>query len=289
MKYLIVLLFFFSLGTARAGISETVVYAEKQGKRLEFDVFRAQHAFATILFVHGGGFYAGTRHDESILQFCDSMQNAGVNVVNMSYRLFLEGQKFDCNQPIPRKIEAIATAAEDIIDAAQYIKMHDLELGLQNIPLILMGSSAGAEAAYYAIYNLHATAFDAVIGLAGALPEIDMVTAERALPTVMFHGSCDPLVPYNEGIHHYCSEQSPGALYLYGSHAIYEKLVSLNQPTVLVTACGGKHGSAVSPLKKDKALLLNLISKIATAQLETAHIIRETDSTCQLPDGGVCD
>lgn len=266
----------------------TYVYATKNGIDLELDFYPAKNPSATVIFVHGGGFYSGTRKEETIMHFCDSLSKAGINAVNMSYRLHLVGQSFHCDQPVENKIRAIEVAAEDIVTATDWLLQRATEFQINPTTIVLMGSSAGAEAAIYAQYNLQSTAFSAIISCAGAATDLSKINQQSAIPMLMFHGTCDALVPYDEGIHHYCADNTVGALYLFGSHSIFQKMVDLNVSVELVTACGGKHGSAVSPLKNDIPLILEFIRRVHLKGQFTIHEIRETDNSCSLPDGGVC-
>ncbi|MBI1266249.1 MAG: alpha/beta hydrolase fold domain-containing protein [Cryomorphaceae bacterium] len=280
--------FFFSCSAAAQSFT-TLVYSSKEGVDLELDFYPAENPEATLIFVHGGGFYSGTRKEENIMHFCDSLAQAGINVVNMSYRLHLVGQSFHCDQPVKNKIRAIEIAAEDILSATEYLSKHAEQLQIDPEKIVLMGSSAGAEAALYAKYNLGSSAFSALISCAGAATDMSKITKASAIPTLLFHGTCDALVPYDKGIHHYCPESSVGALYLFGSYTIYRKMVELDVSVELVTACGGKHGSAVTPLERDIPLILEFIRRANSKGHFTIHEIRETGRSCSLPDGGVCN
>lgn len=267
----------------------TYTYSTKGGIDLELDFYPAVNPESTLIFVHGGGFYSGTRKDANIMHFCDSLSKAGVNAVNISYRLHLLGQSFHCDQPIENKIRAIELAAEDIISATDWLVSHFEELQIDPQKIVLMGSSAGAEAALYAKYNLGSTHYSALISCAGAATDLSKITLDTGIPTLMFHGTCDALVPYHQGIHHYCDDNTVGAMYLFGSYSIYQKLVDLGISVELVSACGGKHGSAVTPLEKDIPLILEFIRRANSEGHFTIHEIRETGKTCSLPDGDVCN
>ena len=275
--------------SAAAQTYKTHVYSSKDGVDLELDFYPAENPEATLIFVHGGGFYSGTRKEENIMHFCDLLAQAGINAVNISYRLHLVGQSFHCDQPVENKIRAIEVAAEDILAASEYLLQNAEEFQIDPEKIVLMGSSAGAEAALYAKYDLESSAFSALISCAGASIDINKITKASAIPTLMFHGTCDALVPYNKGIHHYCPPNSVGALYLFGAYSIYQKMVDIEVSVELITACGGKHGSAVAPLEKDIPLILEFIRRANSKGHFTIHEIRETGRTCTMPDGGVCN
>ena len=66
-------------------------------------------------------------------------------------------------------------------------------------------------------------------------------------------------------------------------------MVDIEVSVELITACGGKHGSAVAPLEKDIPLILEFIRRANSKGHFTIHEIRETGRTCTMPDGGVCN
>lgn len=270
-------------------IVTTHVYANK-GKELELDLFRYSEPVIglqpVVIFVHGGGFYTGTRKEDNIEHFCDSLAQGGYVSVNMDYRLFLKGESFHCDQPIERKIQAFATAANDIRSATLWLIEHSDSLKIDPNAIFLAGSSSGAEAVLHTAYwspSKHAERgsvlpkafrYRGVMAFAGAIEDDQLITAENAIPTLLYHGTCDPLVPYDYDIHHYCPENTPGALPLHGSFAIYKRLRALEASVRLVTRCGGRHGSAVSPIEKDIADILRFLQMCMTESAFTEHEVR---------------
>jgi hypothetical protein len=87
-----------------------------------------------------------------------------------------------------------------------------------------------------------------VISMAGAIPDTVKIYKESAIPSLLFHGTCDNLVPYGTAPHRYCSKDQPGYLTLFGSRPIAEKLGKLNIPCWLHTTCGGGHELAGTPM-----------------------------------------
>lgn len=169
-----------------------------------------------ILFAHGGGFSAGSRLQSKNHVFCESLESKGFDVASVDYRLRQKQDGFNCDVAIEDKREAIAWAAEDLLDAWIYLQT----LGFKRA--ILAGSSAGAEAALFAAYNKEGRGIEGVISLSGAMEPLQ--SNNQAMPLLAFHGVCDQLVPYGEGMHHYCQENSPGALLLNGGGALAEYL-----------------------------------------------------------------
>lgn len=208
----------------------------------------------TLLFVHGGGFYTGAHRNPGIVYFCDSMRNLGFQVASMGYRLHLKGQDFHCDQPVPNKIKAVDTAADDIITALGFLEASQAELQLDMDRIALVGSSAGAEAVLQAMYaprDVSASVFgiDALVSLAGAIADTTWITPTNAVPTQFFHGTCDPLVPFASDIHHYCPKKSPGAWFLHGSWTLHAQLEGMGISSYLHIACGEGHRMSGSPMQ----------------------------------------
>ncbi len=268
----------------------THVYARYGNEALELDIHRtgtdSHEMQPVVIFVHGGGFYTGTRKEANIMHFCDSLAEAGFVAVNLQYRLFMKGRSFSCNEPKSDKIKAIATAADDIRSATNWLLERADSLGIDRSCIFLAGSSAGAEAILHAAYATRTAEnrpvvpfandfrYCGMLSFAGAMLESEWITAQNALPTLFYHGNCDPLVPYATAIHHYCKPDKPGAMLLHGSATLHERLERLGTTTRLVTGCGGQHGSAVYPIADDIALLIDFMRRVTGGEHFVEHEVR---------------
>lgn len=246
---------------------QTLTYAIKGTDTLELDLYLPEgwnlKKSPVVIFVHGGGFHTGTRKEENIHHFCDSLADNGIAAANMSYRLYLKGQSFHCDQPSPEKIKAFQVAVNDIRSATRFLMDHSEAYNLDEKKIALCGSSAGGEAVLHAAFwsndtmNLDNQELDtsfryaAVASFAGAMVDTTLITHSNKLPTLMYHGTCDPLVPYGSAPHHFCDPSTPGALMLHGSKSIMERLDHLQGSYVLVATCGAGHGQASYPIQKD--------------------------------------
>lgn len=283
----------------------THVYARSAEGALELDVHRASEAafLPAVIFVHGGGFYTGTRKEANILHFCDSLAQGGVLAVNIAYRLALKGRSFSCKEPVADKIAAIATAADDVRQATRWLIDHADSLGIDPARIFVAGSSSGAEAVFHAVYFDHradgapCTAlpdgfrYRAMMAFAGAVLDTSVITAHTAIPTLLYHGNCDALVPYGSALHHYCSPEAPGAMMLHGSWTVCNRLEALGTSVRLVTSCGGKHGSAVTPIERNIADVLYFIHRADAGVPFNEHEVRN-DFSHQCPQFGAwphCD
>ncbi len=258
-------------------------YAGKNGHQLGMDVYLPRESgrqFPLLLFVHGGGFSEGRRDDPRYVQFAEAVALKGYPVASISYRLTMKGRSFGCDQCAENKIAAFRAASEDIWDATRFLLDKATELGIQVPPrIVLCGSSAGAEAVLHAAYWPDAMLpsgfrYAGVIGMAAALLDLEWISQENALPTLLFHGIDDPLVPFGSDSHHYCPPDAPGHLMLHGSASIAGHLQVLNKPYILVKGLEGGHGWADKPMFDHLDILFdfleNWVAKPGLAQKELA-------------------
>lgn len=248
-----------------------VEYAEKSGHPLGMDIYVPRNPsvhLPLLLFVHGGGFSEGRRDDPRYVQFAEAMAQKGYPVASVSYRLTMKGRSFGCDQSAENKIAAFRAASEDIWDATRFLLEKSTELGIGSSPrIVLCGSSAGAEAVLHAAYWPDAPLpdgfrFSGVIGMAAALVDLGWISRENALPTLLFHGVDDPLVPFGSDSHHYCPPDAPGHLMLHGSASIARHLKELNKPYILVKGTEGGHGWADKPMFDHLDILFSFLEDL---------------------------
>lgn len=236
---------------------DTYTYVSKEGASLALDLYQPAGDKArsrmTVLYVHGGGFSGGRRDEPAQAAFAERLARMGYVVASMSYRLTMRGQSFGCSQPAANKIKTFQAAVEDIRDATNYLLNNAARLGIDPARLVLAGSSAGAEAALHAAYWRDRDLLPAspklptdfkyagLISMAGAIVDTNLISRRRAIPTLLFHGPCDPLIPYAAASHHYCQETEPGYLPLHGGYNIAQRLRNIGMSYYLVTACYGQH------------------------------------------------
>lgn len=241
---------------------ETYTYATKDGQNLDLDVYLpqadAELERATIIYMHGGGFGAGNRDEEGIQEFCTHLAKYGYVVASISYRLTRKGtpEGFGCDCPAVDKLNTFNAAVEDVQDATFFLIENREQFAINPQKIILAGSSAGAEGVLNTAYqppycyglDSGPVSFAGVISMAGAIPDTTVIYDESAIPSLLFHGTNDNLVPYATAPHHYCAEGSAGYLILNGSHTIAKKLHQLHVPYWLHTTCGAGHEIAGLPM-----------------------------------------
>ncbi|MCA6079224.1 alpha/beta hydrolase [Fulvivirga sedimenti] len=301
MKYLLLLCSMMLLnGTwAPAQISrETVNYFQD----LKMDIYQRDDLDEqpVLLFVHGGGFTGGNRDSGDIeslaMRLADEM-----TVVSISYRLTMVGKGFGCDVKAGDKLQAFASASLDAARATLYLINNAADLRINPEKIILAGSSAGAETVLHLAYWKDASTFDGrsvlppgfryagVISLAGALIDDQLITSENSMPTMLVHGTCDNLVPYDYAPHHYCDKGLPGYLMLHGGASIARRLDYLARPYYLITICGGDHDWATISIREMHDEMLDFIRQdVLGGRKRSLHEWVSGSHNCNYPEAGIC-
>ncbi len=278
---------------------KTVVYRTKVKEQLAMDIFSPiddkNAERPVILYVHGGGFSGGKRDLPDHIQFCEDMAKRGYVAITMSYSLVMKGKSFGCDLPAKTKIETFKSAAMDIAYATNYLIQHKASLKINARQIVLAGSSAGAEAVLHAAYMKESWQdgnksvlkndfkFGAVISMAGAIFDISLINEKSAIPSQLFHGTCDNLVPYGKASHHYCNEDQPGYLELYGAYAIAQRLKEINAGYYLVTGCNDGHEWNITPILDHKDLIVDFIyNDMMKGVLRFEHVLKQNPKACKI-------
>ena len=200
----------------------------------------------SVVFVHGGAFTGGDPENQKPM--AAGLTKLGYQVFVIKYRLYLKGKSFGCETTTPEKLKAIRYAVEDIDDATRYLIKNYASLKVDTNKLILSGSSAGAEAVLNYVYDpfVHRKSFrkhsyKAVMSFAGAVLDMNKLTAQTWIPVFMMHGTNDQLVPYGTSPHRFCKASDDGWLMMFGAETIYNRGVALNKPVVLYAYEGAGH------------------------------------------------
>ncbi|MCB0653877.1 MAG: alpha/beta hydrolase [Saprospiraceae bacterium] len=251
---------------------------------LQFDYYQAGNArikMPLLVFVHGGGFSNGVRDDAEIVRFATKLAQRGYAVASVSYRLTMKGIGFGCDVEFSKKIAAIDSASYDVNLAIKYMLDHDKEFHIDKNKIILAGSSAGAETVLNMAYVYEDETLPAdfnyagVIGMAGAITTLDKINANTAIPTQLFHGTGDRLVPYNIAPHHYCNSNDKGYIMLYGSEPIAERLKGLGASYYFYTIYGGSHSWAGLPMTRSFDEIIDFIYH----DIISVNSVRQTNRT----------
>lgn len=169
-----------------------------------------------MIFMFGGGFVQGTRNNEGYLPYFQFLNDKGIDVVSIDYRLGLKSlttmkELPSIKETIGMLNNAVKIAVEDLFSATLFILDNAERWHIDPNMIITSGSSAGAISvlqAENAICNRTQSAavlpqdfnYAGVISYAGAIFSVDGKPEwENApCPIMFFHGSADAQVPYEK-------------------------------------------------------------------------------------------
>ena len=262
---------------------KTYTYKKTEnGTKLKLDLYtstKLKNDAPLIIHVHGGGFSGGSRDENHIKEFCTEMAKNGFITASISYRLTMKNYGFGCNTKSSLKIDAFNSASEDISYATKYLIDNKKRFKINNKKIILIGSSAGAEAALNLVYVYNNKIlpkdfkYAGVIAMAGAITSLNGIKTKSAIPTQLFHGDKDKLVPFDIAPHHYCDKNSDGYLILYGSKAIANKLKEINASYYLYTIENGNHSWSSKPMYLCKKEIFDFIYNYVLKNSKNKEII----------------
>ncbi len=278
--------------------SITLTYAQKGDDTLQLDLYLPKNDTMStrplVIYLHGGGFSGGQRDGDRIKSFGQALSRKGYAVASASYRLVMKGQSFSCDQPSPNKISTFQSVVQDIRDATVYLLGQSEKYRLDPAHFILAGSSAGAEAIVHAAFweddqlpegttpLPDGFRYAGMISMAGAIVETKLITRENALPSLLFHGTCDNLVPYATAPHHYCQAGEVGYLILHGAKSIAERLEHLGQPYYLFTSCNGNHSWASRPMWEELPTIVDFLYRdVLKREFRQIHRVVYEEGDCE--------
>jgi acetyl esterase/lipase len=148
-----------------------------------------------IVWVHGGSFSSGDKTSPELVDESNTFAKEGYVNASINYRLEPGG----CASVNPTAIciTAMREAMQDAQTAVRFLRTHATTYGIDPKRIAIGGSSAGAITALnvgYATSENPASAVRAALSLSGA----NILSHANAgdAPALLFHGTADPLVPY---------------------------------------------------------------------------------------------
>jgi predicted esterase len=249
---------------------QSFIYAVKDTNSLGLDIYTLNNADSgkkpCIIFAFGGAFVGGRRDDSIYNNYFNSLVENHFTVVSVSYRLGLRGvkkvSKFNI-QPFKR---AVDMAIDDIYDATNWLITRAAQFGIDTSTIVLSGSSSGAITALtaeferlngYAVSDKLPSGFQyaGIISFSGAILSLNgkLKYDIKPSPKLMFHGTADRIVPYDE-IRFF----NRG---FYGSGWIAKIAKENNDPYYLFSESGMGHEISVLPMFYNIPEILDFLNK----------------------------
>ena len=254
---------------------QTLNYLKNETDSLDLNFFRPTNITTKsplVIFVHGGGFSAGSRNAGT--NFGTYLAANGFACASITYTLYMKDKDFGCNGIVSEKVKAIRYGASDLWAATQYFIQHATELNIDTTKIFIAGASAGAESVLHAAYwnrnqmSLFKTGlsptfrYAGIVSGAGAIMDLNLITKQNALPTMLFHGDADKTVPYATAAHRYCPCNASGWIMFFGSKSIYDYMLKMGSTVQLTTFIGGSHDYNFYYMKQDTQKVIDFLNKV---------------------------
>ncbi len=172
-----------------------------------------------IICAHSGSFLSGTRQNDDMVDFCDSLAHRGYVAASIDYRLGMNVLSTSSS------IRAVYRGLQDSRAAVRFFKEFAVQYGVDTNQIYLLGSSAGS---FMGLQNMfmdteaerppetfnppdlgcldcsgnnyaHSGKADAVVSLWGALKDTNLIVDTDSLPLFLAHGTADETVYFDVG------------------------------------------------------------------------------------------
>ncbi len=157
---------------------------------------RSRRPRPAIVWVHGGGFGAGSRIARHSAAMARSFAAAGYVALAIDYRLLAVPPCAGATLSTGRCVRASSTARDDARLALRWLRRHRRELNVDPRRIAIGGSSAGAITSLrVATEPVAGSRVAALVAISGGLPRTADIDATDP-PAILFNGSDDAMVPF---------------------------------------------------------------------------------------------
>ncbi len=214
---------------------------------LDMDVYEPEGDTLTnrpvIIFAHTGAYFSGHNELDDVVDLSISAAKRGYVAVSVNYRLGINVFSTYSGE------RAVYRAVQDGGAAIRYLREFPEEFRINPDQIFFWGTSAGAITALHLSYlddddrpdatyggggdpdlgcpicegndYVHDPKPNAIVSCWGAIGDLDWIDADDTVPAIMFHGTLDPVVPFNEGLPFTLDIALP---IVYGSNLIHDRL-----------------------------------------------------------------
>ena len=217
---------------------------------LDMDIYEPEGDTETqrpvIIFIHAGAFFSGTNELDDVVALSIAAAKRGYVAVSINYRLGLNILSSYSGE------RAVHRGVQDASAAVRYLKEFSGEYNIDANNIFVWGTSAGSfiglhlafsedderpESTYggggdpdLGCIDCEGNSYDhesrpkALVSCWGAIGDLDWIDPENDVPSILFHGTADPIVPYNSGFPFTFNILLP---IVYGSNLIQGRLSEL--------------------------------------------------------------
>ena len=200
-----------------------------------------------MIFLYSGAFFTGNNELDDMVALAESAAKRGYVAIAINYRLGLNIVSSYSGE------RAVYRGVQDLSAAIRFIRHNQEELRINPEQIFVWGSSAGAFIGLHLAYSedderpestygqwgdpdlgcidCEGNNFqfnskpNAVVSCWGAIGDLDWIDEVNQIPTILFHGTADFIVPHNVGFPFTANITLP---IVNGSTAISERLTELN-------------------------------------------------------------
>ena len=213
-----------------------------------------------IVFIHTGAFFSGHNELDDVVDLSIASAKRGYVAVSINYRLGLNILSSYSGE------RAVYRGVQDASAAIRYLREHHAQYNINPDEIFIWGSSAGSFIGLHLAYSdtderptstygsnsdpdlgcidcegndyIQNSKPNALVSCWGAIGDLDWIDAGNEVPAIMFHGTLDPIVPFNSGFPFTIDIALP---IVYGSNPIHDKLTQLGIDNEFYAAEGELH------------------------------------------------
>ena len=218
---------------------------------LDMDIYEPEgdtlESRPVIIFIHSGSFFAGSNEADDMVDLSIASAKRGYVAVNIGYRLGLNILSTYSGE------RAVYRGVQDASAAIRYLREFHEEYNIDPDKIFIWGSSAGSFIGLHLAFSednerpqstygggsdpdlgcidcegnqyMHNSKPNALVSCWGAIGDLDWISDNHPIPTILFHGTLDPIVPFGTGFPFTINITLP---VVYGSSLIHDRLNELD-------------------------------------------------------------